>query len=417
MRKAWSLSGSFFGLLLIVIGGGPSAFAAGGGWWSSGAELLKDAHNPWFIQRADDTSEDWVTYCVDMEDASISATREDVERLTALALDTWMTALKNYDSQAFGSIPIQRDLKYGTQHFLKLPCDGKEDIRFQFGHGTLSREQLDYFSNFHPERTIGVAVRTEYNVETMRGRGFVYIASDQGPFRYDNGEDTYERAWRHRALLMMLLLHETGHVFGLSHAGLFGDLMSEGWPQFMVSKFFVDLLKRHNDLDVLPNLAELNFYFSPSIEWERCEVGDDAKKWFELAAGESCISMKCENTHTICTVRARSAELPPGTGRVAGEFTLYMTSGSLEPAILVYLPPEQKLFPKREGPQIASPSVNFSRYQKSGYFVAASGGKKFTAVGLDRSAHIVGEGNSETFDTFAISLDPLAGPNRIKRPL
>lgn len=37
--------------------------------------------------------------------------------------------------------------------------------------------------------------RMSYDPKSLKGKGFVYVAADRGPYRYDNGDRYIERAW------------------------------------------------------------------------------------------------------------------------------------------------------------------------------------------------------------------------------
>ena len=76
-----------------------------------------------------------------------------------------------------------------------------------------------------PQQFVGITVRTEYDEGTRKGRGFVYIAPESGPLRFE-GTDTIRYPWSLRdspvwargfGLFHKVLTHELGHVFGVAH--------------------------------------------------------------------------------------------------------------------------------------------------------------------------------------------------------
>jgi len=77
----------------------------------------------------------------------------------------------------------------------------------------------------------------------MRGKGFLYLASDRGPNAYDGGPSVISEPWGHDGLAYLMLLHEFGHIFGLAHQGALTsasfqgrDLMAENSADFILSK-------------------------------------------------------------------------------------------------------------------------------------------------------------------------------------
>lgn len=222
-------------LLAFTVGG---SLAQAGGWISSGGELLENSRNPWFIQN---TTE--VHYCVQIDAAGISLGREKVELAVSQSIDYWKSELGRFFS--LGNSKENFVYQVGTQEFIRQACDGKEDLRFQFGYGTLSEEQIRFLKS--PKQYVGACVRTEYDEVLLRGKGFIYIASDQGENRY---RDTHsiESPWSKGYLLAHVLTHELGHLFGMPHAGsttmnlnyvggnpdLDLSIMSESYPEIIL---------------------------------------------------------------------------------------------------------------------------------------------------------------------------------------
>lgn len=207
----------FFSLL------GATHSLASGGMSGGGAGLVLDKNNPWFL---DNTKE--VRYCIEVGSEVFSAT-ETMHQMIDKALAYWK------DEYAHATVPqisdAIRPVKIATQTFLNVPCNEFYDMRFQFG--VLHPEQKPDF--IHPQEFAGAAIRTSYDRKAMRAMGYVYIAPDRGPNRF-KGAPNIKDFWSYGegGLLYRTLVHELGHVFGLSHSE--DSVMSESYVEEMMAK-------------------------------------------------------------------------------------------------------------------------------------------------------------------------------------
>ena len=196
-----------------------------GGWVSGGGELLKDSHNPWFLNNTTD-----VYYCIKVDEANFGASNKVIEDNLAKAFSYWKTEFTfalTVELKHFGKVKI------ASQNFIKTQCaDSKVDIRFQFGY--LDAVQKKYLR--HPNEYAAVTVRTKYESANLKAKGFVYVSPSKGPLAY-NQEGVVKDAWMqdNGSRLYITLVHELGHVFGLPHIGAMGALMSEGFVEMMLS--------------------------------------------------------------------------------------------------------------------------------------------------------------------------------------
>lgn len=194
-----------------------SPFSCFAGWVSSGGgSLVSDSGNPWWVQNTK-----IVRYCIEIDTTSISAGRSAIEEAVIHGLNYWKTEAE-FVRQSFPSTA-----QVANQEFRRQECSEDTELKIQFGSGTLSPQQVQYFGYRLP-RIIGEAVRTEYDLVRLAGKGFVYFASDVGI--HSNGK----KAWSSVALLKRMVIHELGHIFGLAH--LDNSIMAEDGPNLWYSE-------------------------------------------------------------------------------------------------------------------------------------------------------------------------------------
>lgn len=252
-----------------------TAATAHAGWVSvGGGELFKDTHNPFFLRNVDT-----VRYCVNIAPTSVSASPATVHTAVQEAIAYWQN---EFNKVAQGAGAGQFTL--GTQTFTEVPCAAGDDgiqLRFQFGFETLSDMQKQTLGD--PTDYVGVAIRTDYD-DQLRGKGFIFIASDMGPNSYHHGTDDtlITQAWRHPKLLKYALLHELGHIFGLPHTG--SGLMSETFLEQILS---IDLAEAFEK-------TPIESFFAPDGELDFCGfdmMSDSALSWFGAPAEDTCLHL------------------------------------------------------------------------------------------------------------------------------
>lgn len=244
------------------------------GWVSAGGgELFGDAHNPWFVKNVTD-----VDYCIDIAENSVSASATDITAAVADSIAYWQNEFAKADQgQGAGQF------KLGTQKFHSVPCSRTSvQLRFQFGYETLSAEQSAFLIN--PLNYIGVAIRTDYDSD-LRGKGFIFIASDKGPHAYHGGTDPtlITEAWRNPRLLKYALLHELGHVFGMPHTG--SGIMSEPFLEQILSPALADNFVR----------TPIPSFFAVDDTIEICPdslSGSSTMAFFGAPSGDTCLQLK-----------------------------------------------------------------------------------------------------------------------------
>ncbi|MBT4793119.1 MAG: hypothetical protein HON90_16220 [Halobacteriovoraceae bacterium] len=238
-----------------------------GGWHSSGGELFKDAHNPWFVKNTNT-----IKYCFEHDQSSFSANRATVELEISKAFNYWQKEFeKSSVSNAVGTFNL------GSQRIEQVSCGVETDIVFKFGYGTLTKKEIVHLVK--PEKYIGVTIRKEYDPESLKGQGIIYISSDKGVHRYENPDgNLISFAWKNSKLLLFALIHELGHVYGIPHSG--NGVMSQIFLDQLLNKYLVESFLK------LP----LESFLQPNTSISSCNLERKIKTFvFNLSPNENCI--------------------------------------------------------------------------------------------------------------------------------
>ncbi len=185
-------------------------FSAHAGWVSGGGELIEDAQNPWFFSNTKE-----VKYCVLVDESNFGQNIGAVRKRIRMALDFWKLQFQHTVNISYGN----NDYKLATQNFTEVPCNQAPALRFQFG--VLTGEQMEKIRN--PTQYVGLTIRTDYDKVNLRGNGFIYISPQNGPLKLNLlNNETIQSEWKpwlaaNGSLLLPVLIHELGHIFGLSH--------------------------------------------------------------------------------------------------------------------------------------------------------------------------------------------------------
>lgn len=245
---------------------------ASGGWISGGGELLKNSHNPWFLNNTKD-----VYYCVKVNESDFGVSRKTIESKLVSAIKFWKAEFNYAITPEFKRIS---KLRIANQNFMQVSCnDLRVDIKFQFGF--LEKAQKEYLKD--SKKFAAVTVRTSYDEVNLKGKGFVYVSPSHGPLAY-NQEGVVEEAWKSNDgdLLYLTLVHELGHIFGLPHIGTMGALMSEGFVEM--------ILIQNNNLNFKND--KFNFFTLVSKSHVICPQQSLLEVWtafFDLSPNEKCL--------------------------------------------------------------------------------------------------------------------------------
>lgn len=366
---------------------------ANGGWVSGGSELFKDALNPWFLNNISD-----VYYCIKIDNQNFGVKEDVVEKNLILAVSYWQEEFKRAHltkSKRLGNVKI------ASQNFVKTDCsDKKLDVSFQFGY--LNSEQKIYLGN--PKRFAAVSVRTEYDLKKLKAKGFVYVSPAYGDLAY-NSEGVIKNAWArdNGNLLYLALVHELGHVFGLSHYGSLGSLMSEGFLETMLSSTHI------------PNRKEmsLNFFTLPN-EKIICPQEVLLKVWqgfFDLEIGEKCLKLQFDHKPEnqlfgLTNLKIFSVTVDYQVIRKIKDIDLQMYRFNPVAANLIWLSTEQEIFQKDEYITGLQGVLGFSLVSvaKKGFFISnKNSAKRLVTIKFEQGKAIIAiEGITENGDILTL---------------
>ncbi len=172
----------FSGLLLA----GSFASSALAGWNSGGGLVIKDADNPWFLQNTP-----VINTCVVVNRDYFHMKDEDSNTLINYIQEAWSYWRQefsrsfvpgNYVRVATQNLVINSFIEVHAVGSSQVNCPSNTDLTLQFGY--LNPEQLAYFNNQGGSLSnlVSAAVRTSYDQVTMKGKGFIYLAADSGPY-------------------------------------------------------------------------------------------------------------------------------------------------------------------------------------------------------------------------------------------
>jgi hypothetical protein len=319
---------SLFFLLAACHGGNQMAAVqdAPKGWVSSGGEIFDDSQNPWFL---DDGKP--IRYCVELDSATFSSPPDEVRRQIHAAISYWQNEFDAY-AKSGGEL-----IKPPLARFEETSCTDETELRFKLGSGSLSAESIAYLSRLAPH--VSLAVRTEYDRTMLRGKGFIYIASDQGQTRYPQGEAFVDRPWQHPGLLWRILVHEMGHVLGIPHFGY--GIMSAHYPERILK---AEAYKGHLSVKHLGSVLRIpEKYLNCTLQ-----LAEAARKWFQIPEGYECLVVqipKPEAERSEVNFFAANLEggKPHFLGQAASEKSSLNFHLGLDGFATLFLPPEQKL--------------------------------------------------------------------------
>jgi hypothetical protein len=356
---------------------------AGNGWIISGGDYVKDAHNPWWLHNTQT-----IHYCVSFDEESVSTNQAKAERIIETVFQNWLREWKYH----YQNHPWYDSVLIGNQKISKLAkCNGEEDLAFVLGWNALTAEQKEVVkSRTKYQSLLGMAARESYDPVTLKGRGFIYIASDKGPHSFVAGEETVQQPWQHAFYLSFILAHEIGHTLGVKHGEHFGFLMFENF----VEVFFAKENQKWMG-DILNYVYDFRFFSrEESYIAFRFETYDpDGKPVDSFIAYKELFGDQIKDTIEIKKASAESDNLDIFTYNVdqSPQLTHKIITGigstdlTMDAVVTAYVTQEQSLIPIGELSSIRLYLFHNSSTKNTGHLLNLNTGEK-TPVLILRSA-------------------------------
>ena len=286
MRMTWIKKVA--GVLAMLI---CSSVSYAGNSSSGGGEVYGDVLNPWFLENTVN-----VSYCIEVDSANFGAPTVALDSIVETAINQWKSAFANARANETVDKGIEPCgmIRVATQNFSKEDCTPSTMVRFQFG--VLTNEQRSEFLP-NPTQVIAETIRSSYDKANLRGNGFIYIAPDSGPLR-PTGLKMAKHPWSvmDGLVLKRVLLHELGHLFGLSHSGNAYSLMGQDQPEYIVQQSTIESLSKQPPGAIEKALNQIGIFgFEFPFEQEFCLsdstiiLGDqEQNKFFGFPEGSRC---------------------------------------------------------------------------------------------------------------------------------
>ncbi len=307
------------------------------GWSSGGGELFLDASNPWFVRNTKS-----VSYCVRIDEANFGISEDRAAELVTSSFAYW--------TRFFATSSIWQNWGVAHQTFHRVNCNSLANADVTFLFGTLDpllpqeRKQLST-----PERRIGIAVRTDYDLSTMRGRGFIYLSPQEGKLALKHGIGKIDRPWSYEngALVNLVLTHELGHVFGYRHdSTLFpmGERFTDDLLDPIYARAYAPISRALESGKVSELSSTLMDNCFEESEVQNVPENRSLLAFYGVREGSRCIRVvqAGNSLRVFSRVQPESAWVLTGTGLVEASTRKELAGPT------IYIPPEQSALPREK---------------------------------------------------------------------
>ena len=256
-----------------------------GVWISSGGENLTDKNNPWFLSNTKK-----ISYCLSVDENGFSLDPKTLEIVVEKAISDWNDIFYRYQKQH-----STNKLVLGTQSWIKMNClpSTNVDVRFKFGWNALNLTEKKFLSIYKNEESkIAEIVRTQYDFKNLKGKGLIFFSSDKGEksLKLDNSQ--IKNPWKYQSLVYLILMHELGHLYGLSHVSSSIIPLNSRW---IMSEYFPEMILKHNFWNYSEALNDIekvrikNFF--DSTTYENCETDSIKKIYNQSNTQAKCLEI------------------------------------------------------------------------------------------------------------------------------
>jgi hypothetical protein len=352
---------------------------------SGGGLSLRYAQNPWWLENTP-----IVHYCIDMDPAYFDYTESELDKLIQETFIEWRQVFTETESDYIDNKKLAPyyELRVATQKFVRTECTRDTDLRFQLGK--ITEEQKALFLDIRDY--IGVAVRTEYDLVNMRGKGFIYISPLNGELA-PTSPHLDDQAWSKEVcggcILRTALRHEIGHLFGMRDGHRSSNLMDEGILDGFTRKMFTQ-----RNLKNL-SITKFNNFYDPinlvrvldSRTYEGCEIDDgyqsnpiSAPSFWEAPKDNLCGKIVVNRIGDYSETPAAdfdfySAPDPDSPYKYIGTLSFHGASADGYFLANIDLPENQQVFPYYREAELSGEGA-YSSWRTTATYTPASGRSK-----------------------------------------
>jgi hypothetical protein len=187
----------------------------GGGWIGNGGDFYQTSQNIWFLGTGP------INYCIESS-SDYPLSKSELKTLVAESLLDWKSFFKKY---GLDSKKVAGNFKRPRLNLFKFVDGINRGINLNFNY-SCKNEKLTFFfgrenklittyKKLATEHPFGLAIRKSYNHKSFENLGVVWIANFS----------------KKREKIKHTLLHELGHILGMSHNSVF--VMEENLGEFL----------------------------------------------------------------------------------------------------------------------------------------------------------------------------------------